>query len=174
MMNKLTAEKCREQFEEWFAEYAGQTIEWVKGQRASDTLYKTGPEINGYWFAWQASREALEIALPVLEQQERGEQVDIISTPEHVLNEKWNAHFGLNQQPTANLEANEGEWIEWGGGKQPIPSSTPVEVRFRNGATNREDLAGGWSWECTPDDPRYWDIIAYRVVEQERERGEEE
>ena len=68
-MKKLTAEKCREQFEEWFAEYAGQTIGWVKEQRASDTHYKTGPEINGYWFAWQASRDAL----PILEQQERGE-----------------------------------------------------------------------------------------------------
>lgn len=68
-MNKLTAEKCREHFEEWFAEYAGQTIGWVKAQRASDTHYKVGPEINGYWRAWQASRDSL----PILEQQERGE-----------------------------------------------------------------------------------------------------
>ncbi|MET3817263.1 hypothetical protein [Pantoea sp. UYEF8] len=63
-MNKLTAEKCREQFEEWFAEYAGQTVEWVKNKRVNDTHYKTGPEINGYWFAWQASREAIEIVMP--------------------------------------------------------------------------------------------------------------
>lgn len=71
-MNKLTADKCREQFEEWFADHAGQTIEWVKNQRASDTHYKIGPEIQRYWLTWQASREALEIALTVLEQQEKG------------------------------------------------------------------------------------------------------
>jgi hypothetical protein len=72
-MNKLTDENCREQFEEWFADHAGQTVAWVKSQRASDTHYKIGPEIQRYWLTWQASRETLEIALPILEQQERGE-----------------------------------------------------------------------------------------------------
>lgn len=136
-MNILTAEKCREQFEEWFAEYAGQTIEWVKGQRASDTLYKTGPEINGYWFAWQASREALEIALPVLEQQERGEPA----------------------------------WIEWSGKGKPAEANPKmIEVKFRDGDTATE-IASLWRWPHHKNDS---DIIAYRVVEQERERGEEE
>lgn len=71
-MKKITADKCREQFEEWFADHSGQTVEWVKNQRASDTHYKIGPEIQTYWLTWQASRESLEIALPILEQQEKG------------------------------------------------------------------------------------------------------
>ena len=50
----------REQFEEWFADHAGQSVEWVKNQRASDTHYKIGPEIQRFWLTWQASREALE------------------------------------------------------------------------------------------------------------------
>lgn len=69
-MNKLTAEKCREQFEEWFK---GVEIE----------LRKRGlgfAAVAGVWAdmrkAWHASREALEIALPILEQQERGEDSD--------------------------------------------------------------------------------------------------
>lgn len=63
-MKKLTAENCREQFEEWFADHAGQTVAWVKSQRASDTHYKIGPEIQRYWLTWQASRETLEIVMP--------------------------------------------------------------------------------------------------------------
>lgn len=74
-MKKLTAENCREQFEEWFADHAGQTVAWVKSQRASDTHYKIGPEIQRYWLTWQASRETLEIALPILEQQEHEKSI---------------------------------------------------------------------------------------------------
>lgn len=76
-MKKLTAENCREQFEEWFADHAGQTVAWVKSQRASDTHYKIGPEIQRYWLTWQASRETLELALPILEQQESKQKVTI-------------------------------------------------------------------------------------------------
>ncbi|MCX3307987.1 hypothetical protein ORN12_03040 [Pantoea vagans] len=109
-MNKLTAEKCR-------------------GLIAHLSRAK---KLLGVSMAEESYLEALEIALPILEQQERVE--------------------------------GEGEWIEWGGGKQPVPSSTHVEVKFRNGATNREESAGGWGWECTPDDPRFYDIIAYRII----------
>lgn len=151
-MNKLTASRCR-----------------LRINELRFTENNHGLSNQGYDYL-----EALEIALPVLEQQERGEEGDIISTPQYVLDEKWKSHFGLNQQPPAKPQDSRGEWIEWGGGKQPLPSGTPVEVKFRSGATNREDTAGGWSWECTPEDPRHWDIIAYRVVEQERDRGEEE
>lgn len=107
-MNKLTAEKCRIEIRIW--------------ERLEQTV--------GLAIESERHLQAYRIALPILEQQERGE----------------------------------GEWIEWGGGKQPVPSSTPVEVKFRGGTTNREDAAGGWSWECTPDDPRFYDIIAYRII----------
>lgn len=57
-MNKLTAEKCREQFEEWLK------------STGQNPPYATK---RGYWEIWKASRQDLEIALPILEQQERGE-----------------------------------------------------------------------------------------------------
>lgn len=117
MMNKLTAEVAR------------RNIHLLKEIQAAPNI--------GLSMRSEIFLQALEIALPVLEQQEK----------------------------EATPQIDNDVWIEWGGGKQPVPSSTPVEVRFRNGATNREDSAGGWNWECTSDDPRYYDIIAYRVIE---------
>jgi len=117
-MKKLTAEKCREQLDECRA------------------LKERGYlSINGEY-----KLQALEIALPVLEQQERGE----------------------------------GEWIEWDGGDCPVGEEVKVDVRFRNGEIDEGLSAGGWVWLCSPESNYERDIIAYRVVQQERERGEEE
>ncbi|MEB6223738.1 hypothetical protein [Pantoea anthophila] len=69
MMNKLTAEKCREQFEYW-AKSFGQEPDLTRANGGSNYA---NSEIDAAWIAWKASREALEIALPILEQQERGE-----------------------------------------------------------------------------------------------------
>ncbi|KNC11542.1 hypothetical protein AC790_13300 [Pantoea sp. RIT-PI-b] len=54
----MKTEQDREQFEEWFADHSGQTIEWVKSQRETEYHYKIGPEIQRFWMAWQASRAA--------------------------------------------------------------------------------------------------------------------
>lgn len=65
-MNKLTADKCREQFEEWAStEFDTRLLKFHDGEYKSQALHRM-------WLAWQASRQALEIALPILEQQERG------------------------------------------------------------------------------------------------------
>lgn len=66
-MKKLTAEKCREQFEEWMTSLPG--FELADVERRDDGKYSYS-ETEWCWKSWQASREALEIALPVLEQQE--------------------------------------------------------------------------------------------------------
>ncbi|MDU1573243.1 MAG: hypothetical protein E6868_08330 [Pantoea sp.] len=79
-------------------------------------------------------RQALEIALPVLEQQERGND----------------------------------RWIEWKGGECPTYSLVEFEMRDGDKHTSLGDMLD-WKHESRSDD-----IIAYRVVEQERERGEEE
>ena len=65
-MNKLTAEKCREQFEEWTKSF-GQEPDLT---RANGGANYADSAIDVAWLAWKASRQALEIALPVLEQQE--------------------------------------------------------------------------------------------------------
>lgn len=64
------------------------------------------------------------------------------------------------------------EWIGWTGGKCPVLFNTKVQVRMRDGATEKVRPAGYWM-RCD-DDRCYWthepsdhnnDIIAYRVVQ---------
>ena len=114
-MNKLTAERCKERI--------------IHLSRAKRML--------GVSMAEEDYLQALEIALPVLEQQERGEPA----------------------------------WIEWSGKGKPAEANPKmIEVKFRDGDTATE-IASLWRWPHHENDS---DIIAYRVVEQERERGEEE
>lgn len=81
--------------------------------------------------------QALEIALPVLEQQEKGAD----------------------------------GWIEWRGGECPI-AHPRQEVEYLTRLGNEHITpAGDLRWY---HEGKGGDIIAYRVVEQERERGEEE
>lgn len=61
-MNKLTAKRCREQFEEWGKSQRCELDKWVRGDKAGE--YKN-PVVAKMWQAWKASR----VALPVLEQQ---------------------------------------------------------------------------------------------------------
>lgn len=73
-MEKLTAEKSREQFEEWYWNEFGQFEDggWLECFAVEeDEYYRLGSRMS--WAAWKASRQAIEIALPVLEQQEQGE-----------------------------------------------------------------------------------------------------
>ncbi|MBZ6385115.1 hypothetical protein [Pantoea piersonii] len=69
-MNKLTADKCREQFEEWLTSLPG--FELADVEKRDDGKYSYS-ETEWCWKSWKASRAALEIALPVLEQREKGE-----------------------------------------------------------------------------------------------------
>lgn len=55
-MKKLTAEKCREQFEVWGESRRCELGKWVRGDRAGE--YKN-PVVEKMWQAWQASRDAL-------------------------------------------------------------------------------------------------------------------
>jgi hypothetical protein len=64
-MKKLTAEKCREQFEDWMTSLPG--FELADVERRYDGKYSYS-ETEWCWKSWQASRQALEIALPIQEQ----------------------------------------------------------------------------------------------------------
>lgn len=50
-------------------------------------------------------------------------------------------------------------WLEWSGGACPVPGFINVDVRYRDGTTDRAS-ADRWPWghEGTPDD-----IVAYRL-----------
>jgi len=112
-MKKLTAERCKRQIEEW-----------QRMMSVSDVAVMVELNLQAYL-----------IALPILEQQERGEPA----------------------------------WIEWSGKGKPAEANPKmIEVKFRDGDTATE-IASLWRWSHHENDS---DIIAYRVVEQERERGE--
>lgn len=96
----------------------------------------------GTQVAWHIWQKALEIALPVLEQQE--------STTD-----------------TCRQIENDG-WIEWRGGKQPVSNSTLVEVKLQRDGYQGEDNAMTWDWTWRYGvDP----IIAYRVIENDGREG---
>lgn len=68
------------------------------------------------------------------------------------------------QRKNANQSTDDG-WIEWNGGECPVPEGTPVCVRYRDGSTESEALAGivgkgavRWTHIGSPGD-----IIAYRL-----------
>ncbi|WP_312465741.1 hypothetical protein [Atlantibacter hermannii] len=112
-MNKLTVSRCR-----------------LRINELRFTENNHGLTNQGYDYL-----EALEIALPVLEQQEKGKS----------------------------------QWIEWRGNSQPVNPSVIVKVRWADGDTDSGPCRH-FFWGRNCGNP----IVAYRVVEQERERGEEE
>lgn len=60
------------------------------------------------------------------------------------------------------------DWIEWNGGKRPVPADMLVDVKLRNGREHLHDpllrrgRADEWQWHWEEYDPRY-DLVAYRV-----------
>lgn len=82
-------------------------------------------------------------------------------------------HFDPMSMPIINIRTKEepshiisdipGEWIEWCGGEQPVPDSTPVDVKLEGGAVYSEGrglTADVWEWK---HDDEGGNIIAYRV-----------
>lgn len=111
-MSKLTAERARER------------IEHLKAWQST----------RGLTLREEEYLEALEISLPVLEQQENGG----------------------------------GDWLEWKGGVMPVNRLIMIQPKLRMGKIIAPEIASYWDWRHLGSD---FDIIAYRVIEQERERG---
>ena len=156
-MNKLTAEKCREMFLHLFGEKR------QDGITLKEDLYM----------------QALEIALPVLEQQEGQESViaehlkavrDCLALTPHQDAIISCAIDRINLLTARTLElsrslikqqekANDG-WIEWGGGECPVPENSRVDIKFRDGDVGLEQSAN-WDWIHLGYRS---DIIAYRII----------
>ncbi|CAI1181234.1 hypothetical protein [Serratia proteamaculans] len=65
-MDKLH-EESRKQFEDWFTEFAGHTKQWIVARRKiQGDGYVSGPGINAFWMAWQASRASIVVDTPPL------------------------------------------------------------------------------------------------------------
>lgn len=120
-MNKLTAEVAR------------RDIGHLKS-------FQSDPKV-GLSLKEEKYLQALEIALPVLEQQE---------------------------SPTDTYrQIEDDEWIEWGGGLV-APVTGLVEVRYRNGTEHEACKASSYSWVNSLGGLT---IIAYRVIENDGREG---
>jgi|GEM_PF-725799 len=172
-MNKLTAEKSKEQFEEWFKGVEIELRERGLGFAAVAGIWAD------MWKAWRASRQALEIALPILEQQEQKEKVTLrdglAALSAHIDSiggYNFEALEAYRREEFGQQQRGEGEWIEWGGGECPVSGETGVSVKFRNGETSEDyHPAGIHRWHH--DSRSFYasaDIIAYRIIpEQQRQ-----
>ncbi|WP_314412102.1 hypothetical protein [Pantoea septica] len=155
-MNKLTAEVARQDL--------NHLKSWV--------------ETCGISMKEERYMQALEIALPVLEQQEKKQDVSLreglAALSDHIDSiggYNFEALEAYRREEFGRQEKGNDDWVEWKGGECPVADGLAVtEVKFRSGDVVKA-FADTWWWGHSGDED---DIIAYRVVEQERERGEEE
>ncbi|MDI9276199.1 hypothetical protein QMZ65_03135 [Pantoea sp. EABMAA-21] len=171
-MNKLTAEKCRHHID-----------------RLSD-----GGEQRCLSIYEEDYLQALEIALPVLEQEEGFTELSEISPydVQHTMPESlvglisegigitfdeddaqaiWNVcrlEMMKVHQPASTPQIDNDGWIEWRGGKQPIANDRELAIKFRDGTVMTETHSDCWVWSHGGDDD---DIIAYRVIENDGREG---
>lgn len=183
-MKKLTAEKCRE------------FISVLKSPENEGHLALT----SGYHL------QALEIALPILEQQERlsvepvaftgsGSLAAIKAGAEGVIwGSKADAHpielfarypasFCQKCNNTGSMDSGgtqpwgeaimvecdcqfeqreQGEWIEWGGGDQPVNGDVMVETKWSDGSVSSGE-ASDWRWDHRSLLSNL-NLIAYRII----------
>lgn len=141
-MNKLTAEVARQDLNHLKA--------WV--------------ETCGISMKEERYMQALEIALPILEQQERacqkcGGTGDVDS----------GAHTAGGRKVMVKCECQfeqqeQGDgWIEWRGGECPVPANSRVDIKFRDGDIGLEQSAN-WDWIHLGYRS---DIIAYRIIPEQ-------
>lgn len=124
-----------------------------EARRLIDKLHHNQTKEHGISILEEKYLAALEIALPVLEQQEKGD-MDFIRMQELLKN---------NQTDTYRQIENDG-WIEWSGGSRPVPLWQNLEVRLRSGNFRSGQTAAYWVWQHTGG---INDIIAYRVIEND-------
>jgi len=142
-MKKLTAEKCREH------------IARLK-RYEMESLYQFPFEID--------MREAFEIALPILEQQERGcQKCGGTGEMDSGGTQPWGDQILVECDCQFEQQERGDGWIEWSGGKRPVLSGKQVEVKFRGGE-GCIALSGELDWRDTES---CGDIIAYRIIPEQ-------
>lgn len=156
-MNKLTAELLQQ------LKSAAQ--EEIMCREASDTSD-----------AWQdlASPEnilaLIEISLPVLEQQEsQCQKCAGTGMADSGGNQPWGEPILIKCDCQLEQQEQSDGWIEWGG-ECPTDIRDRVDIKLRDYGQFTDRVSGRLNWEQFGVST---DIIAYRVVEHERERGEE-
>lgn len=127
-----------------------------EARRLIDKLHHNQTKEHGISILEEKYLAALEIALPVLEQQEKGE-MDFIRMQELLKN---------NQTDTYRQIENDA-WIEWGGGECPVDKNAKVEFKSPGGSAGLQRAKYlNWFHNGAGDD-----IIAYRVIENDGREG---
>lgn len=126
-----------------------------EARRLIDKLHHNQTKEHGISILEEKYLAALEIALPVLEQQEKGE-MDFIRMQELLKN---------NQTDTYRQIEND-VWIEWGGNRAPVDLGATVQVRWKDGDVEKGPCSHfHWGRNCTNP------IVAYRVIENDGREG---
>lgn len=107
--------------------------------------------------------QALEIALPILEQQERvcqkcggtGEMDSGGTQP-------WGAQILVECDCQFEQRERGDSWIEWGGGEQPVNGDVMVETKWSDGSVSCGE-ASEWRWDHRSLLSNL-NIIAYRII----------
>lgn len=68
----------------------------------------------------------------------------------------------LRAEPRHAAKRQDAGWIEWGGGKCPVPEDAMVEIKYNSGAVFT-DFAKHNNWEHVY---AWSNIVAYRVIEE--------
>ncbi|MGJ0482020.1 hypothetical protein [Pantoea agglomerans] len=136
-MNKLTAEKCRERI----------------------SSLKRNRRVFGLALDSEIYLQALEIALPILEQQESVKKLPLREGIEAI--RKSTADSGGYDFNALREHQEMGEWIEWKGGAMPVSDKSWVDIRWIDGSFSRNTFAAIWDWEHRSGADN---IIAYRII----------
>ncbi|MDU4747732.1 MAG: hypothetical protein E6X99_16095 [Pantoea sp.] len=110
--------------------------------------------------------QALEIALPILEQQERAcQKCGGTGMADSGGTQPWGEQILVECDCQFEKQERGDGWIEWGGGECPVPEGVKAEIKFRDG-----DCAELDTWL----DILEWrqkgygsDIIAYRIIPEQ-------
>ncbi|WBG90047.1 hypothetical protein N5580_13220 [Pantoea piersonii] len=141
-----------------------------EARRLIERLHHNQTKEHGISILEEKYLAALEVALPVLEQQERQcQKCGGTGMADSGGTQPWGEPIMVecDCQFEQQEKGNDGwivwgEWIEWNGGECPVKESDWIEARLRDGE-EAGGLACHGEWEHKN---RSFDIIAYRVIEQ--------
>lgn len=141
-MNKLTAEKCRELLKE---------LRHTKARGAGLT-----ESAIGYL-------QALEIALPILEQQERGcQKCNGTGEMDSGGTQPWREQILVECDCQFEQQERGDGWIEWVGSECPVDGNTMVQIRWSDDSVV-SGLASSYGWTGL----NFGRIASYRIIPEQ-------
>lgn len=155
-MSKLTAERARERIQHLKAwrDQRGLTLREEEYLEAMEGYL----ELEGYKEKYRALQ--LRWKSSMMHQREKEYALQVLQmTPEE--RSLW---LRGSFDPEQKGKGDDG-WIEWGGGECPLNPSSKVQVKLSSG----DECTGNADYFVWEETPFRYEVIAYRVVQQERQ-----